>query len=80
MGRVIALWSGGKDSCLAYHEALSSGSEVTHLLNFVSQDRPIPHGFRPEPIALQAQAIGVPLVQAKISWETYEREFKTMAK
>jgi diphthine-ammonia ligase len=32
--KVAALWSGGKDSCLAAYEAVSKGSELSTLLSF----------------------------------------------
>ena len=36
--KVAALWSGGKDSCLASYEALSKGFEISNLINFVYKD------------------------------------------
>ena len=32
--KVVASWSGGKDSCLATYEAISEGFEVSQLINF----------------------------------------------
>jgi diphthine-ammonia ligase len=36
--KVAALWSGGKDSCLASYEASLKGLEVSNLINFVLKD------------------------------------------
>jgi len=36
--KVAALWSGGKDSCLASYEASLKGFEVSNLINFVLKD------------------------------------------
>ena len=34
----IASWSGGKDSCFACYEATRQGYEISHLVNFISQE------------------------------------------
>jgi diphthine-ammonia ligase len=36
--RVVAVWSGGKDSCLACYEAISKEYEISNLLSFVYTD------------------------------------------
>jgi len=36
------------------------------------------HGLSAEVIQLQSQAIGIPLVQRKATWDTFEAEFKKM--
>ena len=36
--KVAALWSGGKDSCLASYEAVSKGFEISTLLSFIYKD------------------------------------------
>ena len=74
----IASWSGGKDSCAALYRALSEGIEVSHLFNVVSEDgrHSMSHGLNPKLIAAQAEAIGIPIVQVKTSWDSYEADFK----
>jgi diphthamide synthase (EF-2-diphthine--ammonia ligase) len=64
-GSSIASWSGGKDSCLAYHKAVSAGRRVDYLLNFVSREhkRCCFHGIEPGLLMLQADLIGKRLVQ-----------------
>ena len=76
--KVFSSWSGGKESCLACYKALSDGFDVSYLLNFVSEDgtRSRAHGISSDLIALQADAIGIPIIQVKSSWEDYEAKFK----
>jgi len=38
--KVAVLWSGGKESCLAYHKAVAQGHEVAFLLTFILNDWP----------------------------------------
>lgn len=77
---VISSWSGGKDSCLAYYNALRKGHEIKHLLNFVSKDsgRCCFHGIEKDLVKLQAELISVPLTQKEVTadMKEYEREFK----
>jgi len=116
--KVAALWSGGKDSCLAAYEAVSKGFELSTLLSFdykgssngppggrpnllssiydrvgraspsiVSNvlsviykkdlSRMIPHEVAPEIIAMQAQAMELPLFQREVTWDTFERQLKS---
>ncbi len=76
--RVFVSWSGGKDSALAAYRALSQGYQLSCLVNFVSEDgtRSRSHGIRREVIAMQAEAMGIPLIQVATSWEGYEENFK----
>lgn len=78
MSEYAASWSGGKDSCFACWKAISQGIKVSHLLNFVNEDstRARSHGLEPGLIALQAQAMRLPIVQQPVSWETYAAGFK----
>jgi len=76
--RYAASWSGGKDSCFAYWKAISQGLKVSYLLNFINEDatKAMSHGLDPQLIALQARAMEVPLLQQRVTWETYEVGFK----
>jgi diphthine-ammonia ligase len=78
MTEYAASWSGGKDSCFAYWKAISQGLKVSHLLNFINTDstKAMSHGLDSQLIALQAQAMGLPILQQKVTWETYEAGFK----
>jgi diphthine-ammonia ligase len=74
----IASWSGGKDSCFALYEVLEKGYEISHLVNFVSEEfhRVSFHGTEAKLIQLQSQAIGIPLLQKETTRDRYEQEFK----
>jgi hypothetical protein len=70
----IASWSGGKDSCFACYRAILEGYDVSHLVNFTSREHKKVsfHGTEMGLIQLQAEAIGIPLLQKETTWETYE--------
>ncbi len=74
----ISSWSGGKDSCFACYQAVREGYNVSHLLNFISKEyqRVSFHGTEARLIQLQAEAIGIPLLQKETTWNGYEQEFK----
>lgn len=76
----ISSWSGGKDSCLAMYRALRAGVEIKFLLNFISREhmRCCFHGVEAGLLQLQAERIGIPIVQKTVSsdMENYEAEFK----
>lgn len=80
--KVFASWSGGKESALATYKAISRGHEVAYLLNFISEDgqRSRSHGIKAGVLALQAKAIGIPLIQVRTSWENYEENFKKVVR
>ena len=79
--KVFVSWSGGKDSSLACYKAMKESFEVSHLLNFLSEDgkRERAYGTRPFLLKLQSEAIGIPIVQVNASWEGYEAKFKKKA-
>jgi diphthine-ammonia ligase len=76
----ISSWSGGKDSCLAYYKAIRAGYSVKYLLNFISKEsgRCCFHGIESNLVKLQAEAIGIPLIQKEVTadMQEYEKEFK----
>ena len=76
--KVFASWSGGKESALATYKAILQGYQVLYLVNFLSEDgkRSRSHGIKAEVLDLQSEAIGIPIVQVKTSWENYEENFK----
>lgn len=80
MSQVFVSWSGGKDSCLACYLATGSGLKVRYLANMITEDgkRSWTHGQTPELLQVQAQAMGIPLVQRRTTGETYEDEFISM--
>ena len=73
----LCSWSGGKDSCLAFHRAAGTG-EPAALLTMFSEDgaRSRSHGLRPELLRAQAEALGLPLHIGRAGWEGYETAFR----
>ncbi|MFX1521760.1 MAG: diphthine--ammonia ligase [Promethearchaeota archaeon] len=80
--RVFVSWSGGKDSCLALHRALSTDLKVEFLFSMLGEDgiRSRGHGLRKDIIEAQSKALGIPIVYGNASWEDYEAEFKRVMK
>ncbi|WGQ09300.1 diphthine--ammonia ligase [Pedobacter gandavensis] len=81
MDKKISLfnWSGGKDSCLALHHILAADTfEVRCLLTTVNEafNRVSMHGVREALLIAQAESIGIPLYQVRLSeaptMEAYE--------
>ncbi|HJV89410.1 MAG TPA: diphthine--ammonia ligase [Holophagaceae bacterium] len=73
----VCSWSGGKDSALAFHRAVQAGLRPVALLTMFKEDgeRSRSHGLRPEVLAAQAEALGLPLIQGHATWEGYEQVF-----
>jgi len=80
MNQVFTSWSGGKDSCFACYRAVASGLRVGYLANMITEDarRSWTHGQSAELLQVQAQAVGIPLVQRRTTMADYEAEFKNM--
>ena len=74
MSNAIALWSGGKDSCLACYKAKALGVNVQTLVNFTSpgSETSLSHGLPARLIADQALSVGIPLIQQSVEPGTYE--------
>ncbi|OHX10901.1 adenosine nucleotide hydrolase [Chromobacterium sphagni] len=74
---LLASWSGGKDSCLALWRAVQTGGRPQALLTMLDEDgaRSRSHGVRPEVLALQARALGLPQRLGRASWDDYRRVF-----
>lgn len=71
-------WSGGKDCCQAFYRAAAKGLQVRYLLNMVTEDgeRSWSHGIAAKWLKMQAQAMGIPLLQRQTSGANYTAEFK----
>lgn len=76
----ISSWSGGKDSCLASYKAIQQGYKIKYLLHFISKEtkRGCFHGIESRLMQLQADALGLSLIQKEVSpdMQKYEEEFK----
>lgn len=75
--KAFVSWSGGKDAALSCFRAMKD-YRITHLLNMAAEDGTVSrsHGIRADILELQAEAMGLPLVQQNCSWESYEGQFK----
>ena len=75
--RVAALWSAGKDSCLACYKAKLNGHKISSLLNFTSPDGKysVSHGLSAKIIRKQAEMTGINFLQKAISGKDYEKDF-----
>lgn len=74
----LSSWSGGKDSCFACYNAIKQGYNISHLVNFISDDykRVRFHGIEARLIKLQAELAGIQLHQQETSADNYEEKFK----
>ena len=80
MSQVFTSWSGGKDSCLACYRAVARGLKIRYLANMITEDgkRSRTHGLSAHVLKVQSQAIGIPLVQRRTTWDSFEAKFKNM--
>jgi uncharacterized protein (TIGR00290 family) len=69
-------WSGGKDSCAAYHRARDSFDFITAITMFNEDGtRSRSHGLRPEIIAAQVERLGLQAITQMCAWDTYDNAF-----
>ena len=80
MNQAFVSWSGGKDCCLACYLAMAGGLEIRYLVNMLTEDGTYSrtHGLSAEVLQLQSRVVGIPLLQRKATWDTYESEFKKL--
>ncbi len=78
--KVISLWSGGKDSCLACYKARLQGYDIKGLLNFtsISEINSLSHGLTAEVISRQARMTGTPFFQKAMPKDGYRDEFRRL--
>ena len=75
--KVVASWSGGKDSAYAYYLATQQGHQVIYLLTMMrSESKSNFHMISSGILDLQAESIGIPLIRKITSPQTYEKDFK----
>ena len=69
-------WSGGKDSCAAYHRARAD-FEIVAAVTMFNEDgtRSRSHGLRPEVIAAQVERLGLQGITEHCTWDTYDAAF-----
>src|SRR5258708_35456741 len=69
-------WSGGKDSCAAYHRARADFDFVCALTMFNADGtRSRSHGLRPEILSAQIQRMGLRSITPRCEWATYDEAF-----
>jgi uncharacterized protein (TIGR00290 family) len=69
-------WSGGKDSCAAYHRARADFDIVAAITMFNEDGtRSRSHGLRPEILAAQVERLGIEAITRTCAWETYDSAF-----
>jgi diphthine-ammonia ligase len=77
--KVVASWSGGKDSAYAYYLATQHGHQVINLLTMMmSEEKSNFHMIPSTILDAQARAIGIPLIKKTTSAATYEKDFKSL--
>ena len=75
--KVVASWSGGKDSCYAYYLATQQGYEVVKILTMMmSKEKSNFHMIPVGILDAQSDAIGIPIVKQQATPITYEDDFK----
>ncbi len=75
--KLVAAWSGGKDSCFACYKAIQQGHDVSNLLVMMS-DTTVSnfHMIPADMLDAQSQALKIPIVKCPTTPETYEEDFK----
>jgi len=75
--KVVASWSGGKDSCFAHYKAVKEGLDVVSLLTFMqSEDISNFHKINTTLLDAQANALNLPLTKQVTLPNMYEAQFK----
>jgi diphthine-ammonia ligase len=76
MKKAAISWSGGKDSCAAYHRARHDFDIVAAVTMFNEDgSRSRSHGLRPEVVAAQVARMGLRHVTERCAWSTYDEAF-----
>ena len=69
-------WSGGKDSCAAYHRARDAFDIVAAITMFNEEGtRSRSHGLRPEILAAQVDRLGLQPIIETCTWDSYDAAF-----
>lgn len=75
--KVVASWSGGKESCFACYKAIQEGFDVSCFLTMMTNEgKSNFHMLNAKLLDAQSQAIEIPIVKRKTTLDTYEQEFK----
>jgi uncharacterized protein (TIGR00290 family) len=80
MKKVLLSWSSGKDSAWALHVLRERGEyEIAGLITTINAafDRVAMHGTRRELVEMQAEAAGLPLIQAPLPWPCSNLDYES---
>lgn len=75
--KVAALWSGGKDSCLAYYKAMKNKHDVALIVTFIWEKPSLAHSL--SIIKLQSEACQTPFFWAKVKEPYFEAYRETIS-
>jgi diphthine-ammonia ligase len=76
MKKAAISWSGGKDSCAAYHRARRDFDIVAAVTMFNEDgSRSRSHGLRPEVLSAQVERMGLQHLTEQCSWSSYDEAF-----
>jgi uncharacterized protein (TIGR00290 family) len=72
----VISWSGGKDSCAAYHRARAT-FDIRAAITMFTEDgsRSRSHGLRPEILSAQMERLALQVISQRCSWDTYDAGF-----
>lgn len=75
--QALVSWSGGKDSCFALMQMMTSDIKPVVLLNVLNEEGKISrsHGIPLSILQAQSQALQLPLHCVASSWKDYEKNF-----
>jgi uncharacterized protein (TIGR00290 family) len=69
-------WSGGKDSCAAYHRARDSYDVIAAITMFNEDGtRSRSHGLRPEVVGAQIERLQLTAIAGQCTWNSYDEVF-----
>lgn len=75
--KVFVGWSGGKDCCLACHNAIKQGHEVKCLLTFTDMDGMLmSHKMDSKLLIEQSNAIGIPILLVNTTTDRYNADYE----
>jgi diphthine-ammonia ligase len=82
MAKAFVAWSGGKDCCQSAWEAQKARFEISYLMNMINPEveRSCSHGIAAKWIKLQAEALGIPIIQQTTNGQNYADQFITALK
>lgn len=69
---IVAMWSGGKDSCLSVWRAVKDGIEVDRLICMIHKGKSRAHGVDREIIEAQGRSMDMEILFQESTWESYE--------